>query len=218
MDIFEYPARYTDERGTEAVTIRNDGECLSVTIRGQGFSGRDFDLLAPAEDISRAAKEFCIHKGYLCSCRIECSIAVPMLNNHQQVEGILHAKIILGNPDQRGGLDDERVSLSLDYEGNSYTGSGSGGWWEGELMEIQAQLPMGVHFRTCIGCLYSDYTPYGHGSFGYMMCFRNLKAEYRRVKTKDEFWSVHDRYDRLVQEIHWCEEFAKRIPGTGYRG
>lgn len=51
-----------------------------------------------------------------------------------------------------------------------------------------------------------------------MMCFRNLGAEYTRVKTKREFWQVHDRYDRLVQETYWCNEFKQRIPGTGYRG
>ncbi|MCE9532807.1 MAG: hypothetical protein K8T89_17050 [Planctomycetes bacterium] len=51
-----------------------------------------------------------------------------------------------------------------------------------------------------------------------MMCFRNLKAEYLKVTTKKEFWSVHGRQDRFVQETYLCPEFERRIPGTGYRG
>jgi len=30
--------------------------------------------------------------------------------------------------------------------------------------------------------MFSDYSPYGHGLFGCMMCFRNLKEEYVKVK------------------------------------
>jgi hypothetical protein len=51
-----------------------------------------------------------------------------------------------------------------------------------------------------------------------MMCFKNLKNEYLKVTSKDEFWSVHDRFDRLVQETYLCPEFSRRVPGTGYRG
>jgi hypothetical protein len=44
------------------------------------------------------------------------------------------------------------------------------------------------------------------------------QAQYLKVTTKDEFWTVHDRYDRMVQETYLCPEFERRIPGTGYRG
>jgi hypothetical protein len=45
-----YPTRFTDERGTEATTVRNDGTNLSITLRGVQFSGPDFDMLEPAAD------------------------------------------------------------------------------------------------------------------------------------------------------------------------
>ena len=73
-------------------------------------------------------------------------------------------------------------------------------------------LPDGVFMKICVNCLYSDYSPHGHGLFGWMMCFRNLKAEYLKVTSKAEFWSVHNRYDRLVQETYICPEFARRVP------
>ncbi len=90
--------------------------------------------------------------------------------------------------------------------------------FEDELLEIQKQLPSGTCMRACINCLYSDYSPYGHGLFGSMMCFRNLKTEYLRVKSKSDFWGVHDRYEEMVQETYFCDEFEPRTPGTGYRG
>ncbi len=51
-----------------------------------------------------------------------------------------------------------------------------------------------------------------------MMCFRNLKSEYLKVKSKTDFWSVHNHYDRMVQETYLCPEFERRVLGTGYRG
>lgn len=79
-------------------------------------------------------------------------------------------------------------------------------------------MPEGVFIKACINCRYSDYSPYGHGLFGCMTCFRNIKAEYLKVTTKQEFWSLHGRQDRFVQETYLCGEFERRIPGTGYRG
>ena len=99
-----------------------------------------------------------------------------------------------------------------------FAGSGKSGWFEDELREIQLQLPDGLFMRAGINCLYSDYSPYGHGLFGRMMCFRNLKSEYLKVKSRADFWSVHDRYDRMVQETYLCPEFERRIAGTGYLG
>jgi hypothetical protein len=86
------------------------------------------------------------------------------------------------------------------------------------LLDIQKHLPEGVFMKACINCLYSDYSPLGHGLFGGMMCFRNLKEEYLLVKSKDDLWSVHGRQERMVQETYLCPDFARRVPGTGYRG
>jgi hypothetical protein len=133
-------------------------------------------------------------------------------------QGALTVELTLGGPTPNGQLDREQLRLALVYGGRRWESPGTSGWFEDELLGIQAQLPDGVFMRACINCLYSDYSPYGHGLFGCMMCFRNLKAEYLKVTTKDEFWSVHDRCDRQVQETYLCPEFERRVPGTGYRG
>lgn len=132
--------------------------------------------------------------------------------------GSLSVELVLGDAVPHSGIDREQLQIVLEYNSQRFDGSGTSGWFEDELLDIQSQMPEGVFIKACINCLYSDYSPYGHGLFGSMMCIRNLKAEYLKVTTKHEFWSVHGRQDRFVQETYLCPEFERRIPGTGYRG
>lgn len=213
-----YPATYSDAHGTEATTIGNDGEVLTLSVRGVEFAGRDFDSLEPNGAGPEQLQRFTLNQGCLCSCRIACRVPVPVHDRGKLLDGSLFVELVLGDPAARGGLDREHLRIVLEYDGNQFAGSGTSGWFEDELLGIQAQLPEGVFIKTCINCLYSDYSPYGHGLFGCMMCFRNLKAEYLKVTTKQEFWAVHGRQDRFVQETHLCPEFERRVPGTGYRG
>ena len=214
-----YPAKYTDARGSQDTSITNDGETLRMTIRSVEFAATDFDSLEPSEDAAPdQLQSFSLHRGELCSCRIECEMQIPIHGNGEDLTGTLAIDLQLGDPKPNGGLDHEQLLIVLKYNGRKVAGSGKSGCFEDELNEIQNQLPDGVYMRACINCLYSDYSPYGHGVFGYMMCFRNLKEEYLKVTSKDEFWSIHDRYDRLVQETYLCPDFKRRVCGTGYRG
>jgi hypothetical protein len=213
-----YTAKYSDAYGSEVATITNDGESLRVVLRGIEFAGPDFDSLSPADTLGDQPRRFSLHDNCLCSCRIECQIQIPVYDEGRQATGELFIDLTLGDPAPNGALDQGYLKIVLEYNGRRFSGSGKSGWFEDELLEIQAQLPVGVYMQACINCLYSDYSPYGHGLFGWMMCFRNLKDEYTKVTSKAEFWSVHDRYDRLVQEIYLCSDFKRRVPGTGYRG
>lgn len=214
-----YPATYIDARGQEAVSIANDGETLRVTIRGVNFAGRDFDSLEPTSDATPVQlAQFSLCHGELCSCRLEWLQPVPVFNRGRRADGVLRIELTLGDPAPKGGLDRVELRIALEYDGGRFAGTGRSGWFEDELLEVQAQLPDGVYFLACINCLYSDYSPAGHGLFGSMMCYRNVKAEYLKVKSKADFWKVHGRLDRHVQETYLCPEFERRVPGTGYRG
>lgn len=217
--MYRYPATYYDTQGFEETTILNDGETLRVCIRGVEFTSSDFDSLEPADDATPGQlSSFFLHQGELCSCRIKCELPIPVYDKGQLSTGELTVDLQLGDPAPNGGLDLEKLSIEFRYKSLQFVGLGKSGRFEDELIEIQKQLPSGIYMRACINCLYSDYSPYGHGRFGYLMCFRNLKQEYLAVTSKDEFWSVHDRYDRLVQETYVCPDFQRRISGTGYRG
>lgn len=213
-----YPTIYSDARGSEATTIANDNKTLRLSLRGVEFAGGDFDSLEPMGAEPEQLQRFTLNQGCLCSCRIECRIPVPVYERGKLLNGSLAVELVLGNPGANGGLDREELRIVLKYDGQRFVGPGTSGWFEDELLAIQSQLSEGAYIKACINCLCSDYSPYGHGLFGCMMCFRNLKAEYLKVTTKKEFWSVHGRQDRFVQETYLCPEFERRIPGTGYRG
>jgi hypothetical protein len=213
-----YPATYSDANGSEATTIANDSETLRLLLRGVEFVGRDFDSLEPTGAAPEQLRQFTLNQGCLCSCRIECRIPVPVHDRGKLLEGSLSVELVLGDAVLKGGLDREQLQIVFEYNAQQFDGSGTSGWFEDELLGIQAQMSEGVFIKACINCLYSDYSPYGHGLFGSMMCFRNLKAEYLKVTTKQEFWSVHGRQDRFVQETYLCPDFQRRTPGTGYRG
>lgn len=214
-----YTATYIDSHGSEEIFIFNDGETLQTIIRGFEFSGDDFDSLEPSNDITpEQLKTFTLYCNALCSCEIKCEIPIPIYDKGQHKLGNLVMALYLGQPTPRRGLDREELSLVLHYDSKRLAGSGESGWFEDELVQIQKQLPSGVFMQACINCLYSDYSPLGHGLFGTMMCFRNIKQEYLKVTNKGEFWSVHNQYDRFVQETYLCSEFQRREPNTGYRG
>lgn len=81
----------------------------------------------------------------------------------------------------------------------------------------QHSVRFGKRLKICFSCSHSDYPPIGHGLFGGMACFRNLKDEYSRVKDKFDLFPILDRAE-AVQETYLRPEFAKRLPNTGYRG
>ena len=134
------------------------------------------------------------------------------------MEGRLHVRLGLGAPADNGGIAHETLNLSLSVGGETFAGSGRSGWFEDELLEIQAALPEGAHVKACINCAFSDYSPYGHGWFGSMACFRDNKEEYLSVKTKGDIFRVWDTLTEYVQETYLCPEYLRRRPGTGYRG
>jgi hypothetical protein len=214
-----YPARYTDGHGTLDTTVTTDGHTLHLALRGVDFAGTDLDALAPDPHAPSARlASFTLNHQSLCACRLDLSVPVLVGGGESTAPGVLETRLDLGEPGPNGGLVHEYLAMRLVCGCGTYTRSGTSGWFEDALTEIQAQLPPGLFLQACINCLFADYSPYGHGCLGSMMCFRNLKAEYLRVRTKDDLWAVHDRCDARVQETHLCPEFQRRVPGTGYRG
>ena len=214
-----YQGNYTDRSGGGPITIHNDGRTLRTTIRGVTFWGYDFDGLSPKENTPpEKLASFTLQQGDLCSCLIECDIPIPVVVGGERGEGRLHVRLDLGEPADHGGIDRETLSLSLVVGENTFAGSGRSGWFEDELLELQAALPEGTYFKACINCAFSDYSPYGHGLFGDMVCFRDHKEEYLSVKTKADIFRVWDTMTERVQETYLCPEFQRRKRGTGYRG
>ena len=219
-----YPARYRDRFGEERTTILNDGKTLTMLVRGVRFQGNDFDGLEP-QDVSDLAmlRSFTFLHGSLCFCAIEADIPVPVMTPTGAVKGSLTFELELGEPLPTGQMGRERLKLCLAVNGQTFSSEGRTGWFEGEMLDVQGKLPPGTFMKACINCAFSDYSPYGHGLFGNMICFRANKAGYLALPSgadfeKDAYFAVLGTVSETVQETYLCPEFERRKPGTGYRG
>ena len=208
------PATFRDKRGTESIVIQTTGLSLSTTIRGIDFSGTDFDGLTPAT----ASDQFDLCHGDLCGCELSVAIPARLVSTDGLRRVEIHAEIILGHQGPRGGLDTEIVRTRLVQPEFTIMSRGDSGWFEDELLSLAAQLPNGFALQTCITCGLSDYSPYGHGCFGCLACFRDVADEYRQVHTKAGIFSIWDRLTEYVQETHYCQHYEPRPTGRGYRG
>jgi hypothetical protein len=215
--MWTYPARYRDAHSDAAMTIQNDGHNLRMVIRGVAFSGSTPDLLEPEDTSDGGLATFSLRENCLDACVIDWEMDIPIMDGTKFMTGKLFVYFELGGPNPPKGLADEIVRLTLTLEDKQYSSSGSSGWFEDEMLELQRKLPQGVYIKACINCLYSDYSPFGHGVFGDMMCYRNKKEQYLKVRTKGDFFQLGAAAED-VQETFLCPEFERRIPGTGYRG
>ncbi len=211
-----YAARYTDRHGTVETTISSDGCTLTMQIEDTVFEGEDFDSLMPVG--GTCSGRFSLHGGALCGCTIETEIPLTVSTPEGDTRGKVSMVLELGEGAANGGLSVEKLRLVLEYDRLRIGSRGEHGWFEDALMDIGAQLPEGTFIRSCFNCRYADYSPYGHGLYGDMLCFANIREEYLAVVTKDDFWGIADRYERRVQETFLCEAFERREAGCGYRG
>jgi hypothetical protein len=214
-----YVATFEDARGTEATRIHNDGRELRIALRGVSFAGSDFDSLSPvAGQLERARELFTLQQEDLCACRLVWEMPLAIDHRGERHEGLLVANLSLGDPLPNGRLTSGLLLLELKTPSATIRSSGRSGWFEDELLELARQLGNGESIRSCITCAFSDYSPYGHGLFGSLACFRDAKEEYNRAHGKAGIFSVWNRMTEYVQETYLCDEYRLRAPGTGYRG
>ncbi len=213
-----YPASYTDRFGEEQITIKNDGKFLRTVISGVEFVGSDFDSLRPVGDMAELpANTLTFNADSLCSCTFELDMPLPIWMDDTPITGSLHVRLVLGDPAPNGGIDKEYLELELKIA-NDVIRSRVRGYFEDALLDIQSKLPDGVYMLACINCAFSEYSPFGSGLFGSMACFRDNKEGYLQVKSKDDIFTIWPTMTEFVQETYLCPEFARRVPGTGYRG
>ena len=87
------------------------------------------------------------------------------------------------NPDPNNA----NLALACEIDGTTY--SVADAWFEDGLLRLERTFPTDQELTTCITCLYSDYSPGGHGLTG-MQCHRQAKTQYLEVRSKAEYWGV----------------------------
>lgn len=214
----EFPARFTDNRGTDAATFATDGRLFRLAVRGHTFVGSTLDSLRPVDvdvDDDRSASEELPFDFYLRSVTVtELTSTVPVTIVRDGREQVIEARLrFVGGPD--GTYRSEpATSLAFEFDGTTYRATSA--HLEGVFVQLEKQLPQGVELRCCYSCGLSGYQHAGDGLSG-MLCFRDLKEQYLQVRTKRDYIPLERQATEFVQEFYLCPEWIPRRPGVGYR-
>lgn len=229
----KYKGTYTDDFDTTAIIVENDFENLYTEIDGVKFSGSeftDFFIVDKAKYTKQQLKRFTfldtliynsdIVKESLCNCVFKIIIPQLMIDKTicSEFYSDLTIEYLLGDlrPKPRGGLEDEKVKLSLKIEEKIYVGTSD--LIEGALDQIRSQFEDKYQFKNCYGCMFGDYSVYGQSGFGTMLCFISQKDNYKAVTNKSEYMELRTDEVTNVQEIYCCDNYEIRKKGAGYRG
>ncbi|SHM14971.1 DUF6304 family protein [Chitinophaga sp. CF418] len=213
----EIPAVYTDKHGSIQTTINNDSVTLSIELDGIVFSGDTFIYFQPETTLALPGRFTLGELGQLTDYTLSCRIPISTWKEGIQIPGVLLTQVEYKEAATRLDYNAPYFHFSFELEEETIQ-IGKLSQFEGVFEILREKLPENIDIKTCYTCLYSDYSVYGNDIFGTMLCFRNAKDKYVKVKDKDEYMDMMDDFDRIVQETYLCEDFTPRIKGTGYRG
>jgi hypothetical protein len=187
---------------------------LAIEIRGIEFSGYDFDGMEPADGGEALAAGFALKAtGDLYQCVLRGELPCSISESGRVRSGRVSFALDLRSEATADRAAPQNLTLRMSVAGKTYTVVDE--WFESGIERLQAELPTGVQLVCCFTCLFSDYSPHGHGLVG-MRCHRGAKERYLSVRSKFDYFSVPVTED--VMETYVCPEYEPRIPGTGYRG
>ena len=221
MERFSFQGDYEDGQGREAIIWQVEpsnrrgapGYEFHTVIRGVRFWGYDFDGLEPAaHDAARTAGFSLSQGGDLKDCILTGELPCRVNQAGRMVPGVVSFRLDL-YPHGAEVYSPKNLQLAMTIRGERFEVTDD--WFEDGVLALEKALPAEVQLVCCVTCLFSDYSPGGHGLMG-MRCHRDAKQQYLAVRSKHDYWSVPVTED--VMETYLCPEYQRRIPGTGYRG
>ena len=217
-----FDGEYEDPNGVETITwLAEIAEGpgvprfeLRTSIRGLEFSGFDFDGLEAVDHEVAIASGFSLQpSGDLFECVLRGALPLTVAVGPELMPAALDFALDLRREATRNRSAPMNLTLSTTIGDATYRVVDD--WFEDGLEKLIAQLEDGERLVCCFTCLYSDYSPLGHGLLG-MRCHRDAKEQYLAVRSKVDYWPVPVAED--VMESYLCPEYDIRVPGTGYRG
>jgi hypothetical protein len=81
--------------------------------------------------------------------------------------------------------------------------------FENMLLALQKSLPENYQIETCFFCRFSSYFVAGNDNFGTIMCLKDYKDKFLKVKSKDDYIDFlgEMKASVFVDETHYCGEF-----------
>jgi hypothetical protein len=219
---FSFQGGYEDRQGREAIVWRAEpsnrgrvpGYEFRTVIRGTLFWGYDFDGLEPADrDAAKTAGFSLSQGGDLGDCILTGELPCSVNEAGRIVAGVVLFRLDLYPRHGADAYSPKNLQLTTTIGGERFEVTDD--WFEDGVLRLDKALPPEVQLVCCVTCLFSDYSPGGHGLMG-MSCHRDAKQQYLAVKSKRDYWSVPVTEE--VMETYLCPQYQRRVPGTGYRG
>jgi hypothetical protein len=210
-----FPGTYQDEHGLEKIVWQigpsrhwgPDRFDIRTVIRSVVVRGADFDSLEPHGKDAARRVGMRIDKWDT----IERCLLTGEMPGTVEVDGERRSCAINFRLKLPGGGSAATLEVAVD----EVTYRSKDAWFEEGLLGLERRLPEGLRLVSCVTCLFSDYSPYGHGLTG-MWCHRDARDQYLAARSKDDYFDVP--VTEQVPETYLCSEYERRIPGTGYRG
>lgn len=217
-----YPGTITTKTRTHSIEVLNDFENFSFQVdqfKFIGISLDGFELQNHEKFSVQDLSIFDLHQGNYQNGEeyLELKNYVLTLKIPQTLIEVSTKKEIEISMDFQLELKEnfEEAMLSFQLKGQHF--EAKNGFLEIILDQLQKQFVGKYRFKNCYGCIYGDYSVYGQGFIGSMLCFKNQKEAYLNVQNKDEYMQL-DLHDDQQQEIYCCETYEMRDKIVGYRG
>jgi Family of unknown function (DUF6304) len=222
MEGLSFQGGYEDRQGREAIVWQAEpsnrrgvpGYEFHTVIRGTQFWGYDFDGLEPVDrDAAKTAGFSLSPGGDLEDCSLTGELPCSVSQAGRIVPSVVSFRLDLYPRRGADVYNPKNLQLTTTIGGERFEVTDD--WFEDGLLRLDKALPSEVRLVCCVTCLFSDYSPGGHGLMG-MRCHRDAKQQYLAVESKHDYWSVPVTEE--VMETYLCPQYQRRIPGTGYRG
>lgn len=217
-----YPAILTIKSETFTIEIVNDFENFYFQIEQFKFVGAsldDFELQNHEDFSGETLQKFDLHKG-----KHQHGETYLELKNYVLTVKIPQILVEISSMKEREIMMDFQLELKEDFEEATLSFQVDGQYFEAKngfmeiiLDQLQHQFAGKYRFKNCYGCMYGDYSVYGQGFMGSILCFKNQKEAYLNVQNKDEYMQL-ELHDSQYQEIFCCDEYEIRDKSVGYRG
>ena len=182
MRPLRFEGTYVDVVGSEPVTwqIRSsarrgwDGRYeISTTIRGVDVRGFDFDGLEPVDrDAAVTGRMLALNAACeLADCVLTGQLPCTVEVSGEPVATTVHFELDLHHDTDRSRTGRKKLRLSTTIDDTDHVVVDD--WFEDGLLQLGKALGPD-RLRCCMTCLYSDYSPAGHGLMG-MRCHRDAR-------------------------------------------
>ncbi|MFD2556355.1 DUF6304 family protein [Sphingobacterium tabacisoli] len=222
QEMIKYTGSFSNKTGTYSVEVYNDFDDFYMQIGRFKFSGFDldsFELDNPEEFSDQELIDFDIinrkidaQHTYIELRNYSLSLQIPqtliVMSTKEEINIVFNLRLELFEKH-------EKALLSFNIKGEYF--EAKNGFMEMIMDDLQRQFAGRYRFKNCYGCLYGDYSIYGQGLMGPILCFKNQKEKYLDVQNKNEYMELK-KHESAQQEIYCCADYEPRNRVVGYRG